>query len=160
MAKTTKSKALVPAGQRKTSVMRKAATVAVAPATDGTLLPILGSDLALAKLIGDGGDVMREGGVVLVTGRAYATRAGVVRDEMSKTWPSVTFSGRIMCARISFTISPIAAACPAGISNANNVKPFTRRSRPSSQIDTMSAFCPGLKPRRIMSASLTNNTSR
>ncbi|ENY81175.1 hypothetical protein EBMC1_10895 [Sphingopyxis sp. MC1] len=61
--------------------MRKAATVAVAPATDGTLLPILGSDLALAKLIGDGGDVMREGGVVLVTGRAYATRACVVPAE-------------------------------------------------------------------------------
>jgi len=81
MAKTTKSKALVPAGQRKTSVMRKAATVDVASAMDGTLLPILGSDLALAKLIGDGGDVMREGGVVLVTGRAYATRAGVVPAE-------------------------------------------------------------------------------
>lgn len=78
MAKTTKSKALVLAGQRKTSVMRKATTVAAAPATDGTLLPILGSDLAVSKLIGDGGDVMREGGVVLVTGRAYATRAGVV----------------------------------------------------------------------------------
>ena len=81
MAKTTKSKALVPAGQRKTSVMRKAATVAVAPATDGTLLPILGSDVAVAKLIGVGGDVMREGGVVLVTGRAYATRACVVPAE-------------------------------------------------------------------------------
>jgi len=81
MAKTTKSKALVPAGQRKTSVMRKATTVAAAPATDGTLLPILGSDLAVAKLIGDGGDVMREGGVVLVTGRAYATRACVVAAE-------------------------------------------------------------------------------
>ena len=81
MAKTTTSKALVPAGRRKTSVMRKAATAAVAPATDGTLLPILGSDLAVAKLIGDGGDVMREGGVVLVTGRAYATRAGVVPAE-------------------------------------------------------------------------------
>ena len=81
MAKTPNSKALVPTGRRKTSVMQKAATVAVAPATDGTLLPILGSDLALAKLIGDGGDVMREGGVVLVTGRAYATRACVVPAE-------------------------------------------------------------------------------
>lgn len=81
MAKTTKSKALVPAGQRKTSVMRKAATVAAAPATDGTLLPILGSELAVAKLIGVGGDVTREGGVVLVTGRAYATRARVVPAE-------------------------------------------------------------------------------
>lgn len=81
MAKTTNSKALVPTGRRKTSVMRKAATVAVAPATDGTLLPILGSDLAVAKLIGDGGDVMLEGGVVLVTGRAYATRACVVPAE-------------------------------------------------------------------------------
>ena len=46
MAKTTKSKALVPAGQRKTSVMRKATTVAAAPATDGTLLPILGPIIA------------------------------------------------------------------------------------------------------------------
>ena len=81
MAKTPNSKALVPTGRRKTSVMQQAATVAVAPATDGTLLPILGSDLALAKLIGDGGDVMREGGVVLVTGRAYATRACVVPAE-------------------------------------------------------------------------------
>lgn len=81
MAKTPNSKALVPTGRRKTSVLRKAATVAVAPATDGTLLPILGSDLAVAKLIGDGGDVMREGGVVLVTGRAYATRACVVPAE-------------------------------------------------------------------------------
>ena len=81
MAKTPNSKALVPTGRRKTSVMQKAATVAVAPATDGTLLPILGSDLAVAKLIGDGGDVMREGGVVLVTGRAYATRACVVPAE-------------------------------------------------------------------------------
>ena len=84
MAKTTKSKALVPAGQRKTSVMRKAATVAVAPATDGTLLPILGSDLALAKLIGDGGDVMREGGVVLVTGRVMRpARASFPRKKYS-----------------------------------------------------------------------------
>src|SRR3546814_12248307 len=81
MAKTTNAKALVPACQRKTSVMRGAATFDVAPAMDGTLLPILGSDLAVAKLIGDGGDVMREGGVVLVTGRAYATRAGVVAAE-------------------------------------------------------------------------------
>lgn len=81
MAKTPNSKELVPTGRRKTSVMQKAATVAVAPATDGTLLPILGSDLAVAKLIGDGGDAMREGGVVLVTGRAYATRAGVVPAE-------------------------------------------------------------------------------
>lgn len=82
MAKnTTKSQALVPAERRETAVRRKTATPVVVPARDGTLLPILGSDLAVSKLIGDGGDVMREGGVVLVTGRSYATRRCVVPAE-------------------------------------------------------------------------------
>lgn len=81
MAKTTKSKALVPAGRRKIAVARKAPTPVVAPATTNTLFPLLGTELAVAKLIGTGGEIMREGGVVLVTGRAYATRECVIPAE-------------------------------------------------------------------------------
>lgn len=79
--KSTKSTALVPSGRHKTPVKRKAATFAVVRATDDTLLPILGSEFAVKKLIGVGGDVAREGGVGLVTGRAYATRECVVPAE-------------------------------------------------------------------------------
>ena len=82
MAKnTTKSQALVPAERRQTAVRRKTATPVVVPATTDTLLPILGSEFAAEKLIGDGGEVAREGGVVLVTGRAYASRECVVPAE-------------------------------------------------------------------------------
>ena len=82
MAKnTTKSQALVPAERRQTTVRRKTATPVVVPATADTLLPILGSEFAAEKLIGDGGEVAREGGVALVTGRAYATRDCVVPAE-------------------------------------------------------------------------------
>ena len=79
MAKnTTKSQAVVPAERRQTAVRRNTATPVVVPATADTLLSILGSELAVEKLMGDGGDVTREGGVGLVIGRAYATRACVV----------------------------------------------------------------------------------
>lgn len=79
--KPTKSTALVPAGQHKPPAKRKAATPAVVSATADTLLPILGSELAVAKLVGSGGEVAREDGVALVTGRAYATRAGIIPAE-------------------------------------------------------------------------------
>ena len=79
--RSTKSNALVPTGRHKAPVKRKAATLAVTPATDDTLLSIVDSELALAKLIGVGGEVAREGGVGLVTGRAYATRECVVPAE-------------------------------------------------------------------------------
>lgn len=76
--KPTKSTALVPAGQRKPPAKREPAGPAVMPATADTLLPVLCSELAVAKLIGTGGDVARDEGVVLVTGRAYATRECIV----------------------------------------------------------------------------------
>ena len=76
--KPSKTTALVPASQRKTPAQRKPAAPAVEPATADTLLPALRSELAVAKLVGTGGEVTREDGVVLVTGRAYATRACVV----------------------------------------------------------------------------------
>lgn len=77
----SKSTALVSAGQRKPPARRKAATLTVVPATTDKLLPILGSDLAVAKLVGSGGEVARDDGVVLVTGRAYATRECVIPAE-------------------------------------------------------------------------------
>ena len=79
--KSTRSTALVSTGRHKAPVKRKAAKLAVMPATDDTLLSIVDSELAVAKLIGVGGDVAREGGVGLVTGRAYATRECVVPAE-------------------------------------------------------------------------------
>lgn len=78
MKKPVKSTALVPTGQRKPPAKRKPAAPAVMPATADTLLPALRSELAVAKLVGTGGEVEREDGVVLVTGRGYATRECVV----------------------------------------------------------------------------------
>lgn len=78
MKKPTRSTAVVPAGQRKPPAKRKPAAAAVVPATTDTLLPVIRSELAVAKLVGTGGEVAREEGVVLVTGRAYATRGCVV----------------------------------------------------------------------------------
>ena len=78
---TKKSTRLVPTGRHKAPVKRKAAALAVVPATNDTLLSIVDSELALAKLIGVGGEVAREGGVGLVSGRAYATRECVVPAE-------------------------------------------------------------------------------
>ncbi|CAM3129375.1 hypothetical protein SPAN111604_05310 [Sphingomonas antarctica] len=81
MAKNPKSTALVPAGQRKPPAKRKAAVPAVMPATPDALRPVLGLDLAIAKLVGSGGDVAREDGIVRVTGLGYATRGCVVPAE-------------------------------------------------------------------------------
>lgn len=79
MTKTSgRSTALIPTGQRKPPAKRKAVPPATVPASVDTLLPILGSELAVAKLLGTGGEMTREGGVVLVTGRAYATSAGII----------------------------------------------------------------------------------
>ncbi|AXJ97101.1 hypothetical protein [Sphingomonas sp. FARSPH] len=76
--KPSTSTALVPAGGRKPPAKRKVATPAVLPATSDTLLPILRSELAVAKLIGSGGEMMGEDDVVRVTGRAYATDTYIV----------------------------------------------------------------------------------
>lgn len=82
MAKDSgKSTALVPVGPRKPPTKRKAAVPAVVLAVNDILHPLLGSDLAVAKLVGTGGEVRREEGIVLVTGRGYATREGVVPAE-------------------------------------------------------------------------------
>lgn len=78
VTKSTKSTALVPAGQRKAPARSRTPARTVMPATADTLLPILRSDLAVAKLVGTGGDVTREEGVFLVTGRGYATSAGII----------------------------------------------------------------------------------
>lgn len=79
--KPNKSTSLVPVGQRKPPARRKAATPAVIPATTDALLPILGSAVAVSKLVGTGGEVARERDVTLVTGRAYATREMVVPSD-------------------------------------------------------------------------------
>ncbi len=79
--KPIRSTALVPAGQRKAPAKRKAAMPAIVAATADTLLPILGSELAAAKLVGTGGEVAREDGIVRVTGRGYATRECIVPAE-------------------------------------------------------------------------------
>lgn len=76
--KLSKSTGIVPAGQCKPPARRQATTPAVSPAVTDTLLPILGSELAVAKLVGTGGEVAREDNVVLITGRAYATRECVI----------------------------------------------------------------------------------
>lgn len=49
------------------------ASTALAAVPTPALIPLLGSEHALAKMPGSGGNVAREGGVTLVTGRAYAT---------------------------------------------------------------------------------------
>lgn len=81
MKKPGKSSALVPAGQRKLRATPKVATPAIVCATAGTLMPVLRSELAVAKLIGTGGEVAREDGIVRITGRGYATRECVVPAE-------------------------------------------------------------------------------
>jgi hypothetical protein len=77
----SKTKALAPAGQRKSSSPRKTAAPVAIDATNDNLLPILRSPLAVAKLVGADGDVMREQSVTLVTGRAYATREMIIPAE-------------------------------------------------------------------------------
>ncbi|AGH50178.1 hypothetical protein G432_12285 [Sphingomonas sp. MM-1] len=56
----------------------KPVSTALAIPTAAELVPIVGSERALAKLPGTGGAVAREDGTVLVTGRGYATRDGVI----------------------------------------------------------------------------------
>lgn len=73
-----KSTALVAVNRRKPPAKRKAQSLATVAATADTLIPILGSELAVSKLLGNGGEVTREEGVILVTGRAYATRECVI----------------------------------------------------------------------------------
>lgn len=79
--KPGKSTSLVPTGQRKPSAKRRTATPAVIAATSDVLLLILESSLAVAKLVGNGGEVAREDDVTLVTGRSYATREMIVPAE-------------------------------------------------------------------------------
>jgi hypothetical protein len=62
---------------------RSTALVAAKPqaltvAAEAALSSILGSELALAKIPGTGGEAMRQDGVTRVTGRDYATREGTV----------------------------------------------------------------------------------
>lgn len=73
-------KSLVPAGRKPTpkSPTKPGTSVAIA---SGTLLPILRSELAVAKLVGSGGEVSREGSVTLITGRGYVTREMIVPAE-------------------------------------------------------------------------------
>ncbi len=82
MAKNpSKSKALAPAGQRKSPTSRTAVAPVAVPATNDNLLQILPSPIAVAKLVGTGGEVMREQTVTLVTGRDYATRELIIPAE-------------------------------------------------------------------------------
>ncbi|WP_298814627.1 hypothetical protein [uncultured Sphingomonas sp.] len=50
----------------------------ITPATESTLAGVLGSDRALAKMPGTGGEVVSQEGVTRVTGRDYATGAATV----------------------------------------------------------------------------------
>lgn len=82
MAKTPgKSNALVPTGQRKPPASRKVTAPVTVAGTNDNLLPILRSELAVAKLIGTDGEIKREQGVTLVTGRSYATREMIIPAE-------------------------------------------------------------------------------
>lgn len=76
--KSTKPTALVSAGERQTPAKRKSSMPAVIPATANGLLPVLRSEFAVAKLVGTGGEIEREDGVVLVTGRGYRAGENVV----------------------------------------------------------------------------------
>jgi hypothetical protein len=76
----SKSKSLVPADRRQPSGKSKSAP-RTAVATSASLLPILRSELAVAKLVGTGGEIAREKSVTLVTGRGYATRERIVPAE-------------------------------------------------------------------------------
>lgn len=65
------------ASTRKSSA-NVAVTQPLTPSAETALAPGLGSERALAKLSGTGGEVSREAGVTRVTGRDYATREGRV----------------------------------------------------------------------------------
>lgn len=57
---------------------KKNAIVGPVDLTGRELAPIIGSRDAVAKIVGNGGTITREGGITLVTGRAYVTRDGTI----------------------------------------------------------------------------------
>lgn len=79
--KSSKSTALVPAGGRKSVGARRSKAPTPVPATLDTLTPVLGYEVVVTKLAGSGGEIICDDGVVLVTGRAYATGEGVLPAE-------------------------------------------------------------------------------
>lgn len=79
--KTDNSRSLVPARKKVGGVKNTSTIATVHEVTNAALVPILGSELAVAKLPGTGGSVAREKGTVLVTGRHYATSNGIVPAE-------------------------------------------------------------------------------
>ncbi len=78
--KPSSSTSLIPVSQRKPPAVRRSASTPIA-ITSATLLPILRSELAVAKLAGTGGEIVREQGVTLVTGRSYVTSEQIVPAE-------------------------------------------------------------------------------
>lgn len=91
--KRSTSRSLVVAGQRKPSAKRRAVPALPVPATDTALLKALPSPSSAAKILGSGGELEREDGVTLITGRSYATRERIVPAEElyydSETRPKV-----------------------------------------------------------------------
>lgn len=74
-----KSSSLVVAAAPKTPATSKAKTPT--PIEGRNLSLVVGSEAAASKLVGEGGAAAVEGGVTLVTGRAYATREQLVPAE-------------------------------------------------------------------------------
>jgi hypothetical protein len=64
--------------RKKTPPANKATTTALANITGSALVPLFGSERALTKMPGNGGAVVRDGDVTLVTGRPYATDGRVI----------------------------------------------------------------------------------
>lgn len=71
--------------RKNTPKSRKAPSTAVnvtaqplTPAMESRIAPAIGSELALARLPGDGGEVMLANGVTRITGRNYTTATGTV----------------------------------------------------------------------------------
>lgn len=62
--------------KKKIEIAQNSEKTAIASMPAETIAPMLGSQNALLKLPGTGGDILREEGVTLVTGRSYATRDG------------------------------------------------------------------------------------
>ncbi len=83
MPKTPKkSNSLVPATPSSKALAGSKGTASTPKPIEGRNLgPLVGSKVAAGKLVGDEGTVSLEGGVTLVTGRAYATRDQVVPAE-------------------------------------------------------------------------------
>lgn len=76
-----KSKALVPSGHRRSPAKRRFDTATPVRISGDALASVLGSDRSAAKLVGSGGEMVREGDVMLVTGRAYATSDRIIPAE-------------------------------------------------------------------------------